>query len=215
MQQNIPPQHCFVSWVNIFFLYALDNFLFFPLTYVDILIPSRACTSLPGQLMICTELMSSNLEALLLNPHTKLALLPRMKMARDAALGILWLHSSNPVFIHRDLKVSHHKEYHFLNDGVNLFIFALQTSNLLVDSNMTVKVCDFGLSQIKLRGVNLKDGQEGAKGVHIRFLFLFAILLLSILFILFIRHRYGWPRKCFWDNLLTKKQTFTGTISLP
>lgn len=101
-----------------------------------------ACTSLPGQLMICTELMSSNLEALLLNPHTKLALLPRMKMARDAALGILWLHSSNPVFIHRDLK----------------------TSNLLVDSNMTVKVCDFGLSQIKLRGVNLKDGQEGAKG---------------------------------------------------
>lgn len=101
-----------------------------------------ACTSLPGQLMICTELMSSNLEALLLNPHTKLALLPRMKMARDAALGILWLHSSNPVFIHRDLK----------------------TSNLLIDSNMTVKVCDFGLSQIKLRGVNLKDGQEGAKG---------------------------------------------------
>ena len=41
----------------------------------------------------------------------------------------------------------------------------IQTSNLLVDSNMTVKVCDFGLSQIKLRGVNLKDGQEGAKGV--------------------------------------------------
>jgi serine/threonine protein kinase len=101
-----------------------------------------ACTSLPGQLMICTELMISNLEGLLLNPHTKLNLLPRMKMARDAALGILWLHSSNPVFIHRDLK----------------------TSNLLVDSNMTVKVCDFGLSQIKPRGVNLKDGQEGAKG---------------------------------------------------
>jgi len=101
-----------------------------------------ACTSIPGQLMIVSELMTSNLEAMLLNPHTKLNLLPRMKMAKDAALGILWLHSSNPVFIHRDLK----------------------TSNLLVDSNMTVKVCDFGLSQIKPRGVNLRDGQEGAKG---------------------------------------------------
>jgi len=63
-------------------------------------------------------------------------------MARDAALGVLWLHSSNPVFIHRDLK----------------------TSNLLIDDNNTVKVCDFGLSQIKPRGTNLKDGQEGAKG---------------------------------------------------
>ena len=34
-----------------------------------------------------------------------------------------WLHSSNPVLIHRDLK----------------------SSNLLVDDNMNVKVCDFGL----------------------------------------------------------------------
>lgn len=101
-----------------------------------------ACTSIPGQLMICTELLSSNLESLLLNPQNRLSMLQRMKMARDAALGVLWLHSSNPVFIHRDLK----------------------TSNLLIDSNMTVKVCDFGLSQIKPRGEHLKDGQEGAKG---------------------------------------------------
>lgn len=101
-----------------------------------------ACTSIPGQLMICTELLSSNLESLLLNPQIKLSLLQRMRMARDAALGVLWLHSSNPVFIHRDLK----------------------TSNLLIDSNMTVKVCDFGLSQIKAKGEQLKDGQEGAKG---------------------------------------------------
>ncbi|KAN0014456.1 hypothetical protein ACTFIU_000774 [Dictyostelium citrinum] len=101
-----------------------------------------ACTSTPGKLMICTELMKGNLESLLLDPMVKLPLITRMRMAKDAALGVLWLHSSNPVFIHRDLK----------------------TSNLLVDANLTVKVCDFGLSQIKQRGENLKDGQDGAKG---------------------------------------------------
>ncbi|KYQ88308.1 SH2 domain-containing protein [Tieghemostelium lacteum] len=93
-----------------------------------------ACTSTPGKLMICTELMKGNLETLLLDAQVKLPLVIRMKMAKDAALGVLWLHSSNP------------------------------TSNLLVDSNLTVKVCDFGLSQIKQRGENLKDGQDGAKG---------------------------------------------------
>jgi len=101
-----------------------------------------ACTSVPGKLQICTELMKGNLETLLLDPNAKLGVLTRVKMARDAALGVLWLHSSNPVCIHRDLK----------------------TSNLLVDSNLTVKVCDFGLSQIVRKGQTLHDGREGAKG---------------------------------------------------
>lgn len=38
-------------------------------------------------------------------------------------------------------------------------------SNLLVDEHYNVKVCDFGLSQFKVRGENLLDGNEGAKGV--------------------------------------------------
>eukprot|EP01113_Clastostelium_recurvatum_P000736 TRINITY_DN10330_c0_g1_i1.p1 TRINITY_DN10330_c0_g1~~TRINITY_DN10330_c0_g1_i1.p1 ORF type:complete len:530 (-),score=138.01 TRINITY_DN10330_c0_g1_i1:100-1689(-) len=101
-----------------------------------------ACTSVPGKLQICTELMKSNLETILMDQSLKFTVLARMKMARDAALGILWLHSSNPVCIHRDLK----------------------TSNLLVDSNLTVKVCDFGLSQITKKGQSLHDGREGAKG---------------------------------------------------
>ena len=64
-------------------------------------------------------------------------------MARDAAKGMAWLHGSNPVFIHRDLK----------------------TSNLLVGEDWNIKICDFGLSQIKKRGEHyLRDGMEGAKG---------------------------------------------------
>lgn len=54
-----------------------------------------------------------------------------MKMSKDAALGMNWLHSSNPIFIHRDLKLS----------------------NLLVDNNYKVLVCDFGLAQMKPKDV--------------------------------------------------------------
>jgi len=48
------------------------------------------------------------------------------RMMLDAARGMNYLHKSDPVIIHRDLK-SH---------------------NLLVDENWKVKVCDFGLSKI-------------------------------------------------------------------
>lgn len=100
-----------------------------------------ACT-VPGKLMIVTELMRGDLESIILEEHANLSLLQRMKIAKDAALGILWLHSSNPQIIHRDLKAS----------------------NLLLDDNLTCKICDFGLSQLKPRGKNLIDGSDGAKG---------------------------------------------------
>lgn len=56
-------------------------------------------------------------------------------MAKDAALGMNWLHCNNPTFIHRDLK----------------------SSNLLIDDKLKVKVCDFGLSQVKEHGTMLRD----------------------------------------------------------
>eukprot|EP01090_Pellita_catalonica_P011572 TRINITY_DN2332_c0_g2_i1.p1 TRINITY_DN2332_c0_g2~~TRINITY_DN2332_c0_g2_i1.p1 ORF type:complete len:456 (-),score=64.96 TRINITY_DN2332_c0_g2_i1:98-1465(-) len=72
-----------------------------------------------------------------------------MKMAKDAALGMTWLHLSNPsgCIIHRDLK----------------------TANLLYattgKSKYKVKVCDFGLSEIKPRTNKfMKDPKDGAKG---------------------------------------------------
>jgi len=62
-------------------------------------------------------------------------------MAKDAALGMNWLHCNNPTFIHRDLK----------------------SSNLLMDEKLKVKVCDFGLSQVKEHGTMLKD-EDLARG---------------------------------------------------
>jgi len=49
----------------------------------------------------------------------------KIKFARDASRGMLYLHSSNPVILHRDLK----------------------SDNLLVTTDWTVKVADFGLTR--------------------------------------------------------------------
>lgn len=100
-----------------------------------------ACAT-PGKSFIVSEyLPNGDLEKMLHNPKIELTMFTRMRMAKDAALGMYWLHASHPQFIHRDLK----------------------SSNLLVDENGRVKVCDFGLSQIKPQGENIKD-TDSAKG---------------------------------------------------
>ena len=50
--------------------------------------------------------MPTDLDTLLIKKKTPFSYYRKMKMAKDAALGMNWLHSSNPVFIHRDLKLS-------------------------------------------------------------------------------------------------------------
>eukprot|EP01120_Amphizonella_sp_Union-15-10_P007506 TRINITY_DN2538_c0_g1_i1.p1 TRINITY_DN2538_c0_g1~~TRINITY_DN2538_c0_g1_i1.p1 ORF type:complete len:499 (-),score=110.21 TRINITY_DN2538_c0_g1_i1:204-1700(-) len=98
-----------------------------------------ACT-MPGCFFIVSEYLPKGDLSKLLR-EVDLNLYTKMRMAKDAALGVNWLHCSNPVFIHRDLKCS----------------------NLLVDESFRVKVCDFGLSQIKQQGEKLKD-IDTAKG---------------------------------------------------
>lgn len=88
------------------------------------------CTFAPPY-MIVTELMQQSVEALLFGEHRRsLSLVARLRLARDAALGMLWLHGSKPVIVHRDLKLS----------------------NLLVDEHLNCKVADVGLAQILPHG---------------------------------------------------------------
>eukprot|EP01111_Echinosteliopsis_oligospora_P008352 TRINITY_DN2393_c0_g1_i1.p1 TRINITY_DN2393_c0_g1~~TRINITY_DN2393_c0_g1_i1.p1 ORF type:complete len:789 (-),score=300.64 TRINITY_DN2393_c0_g1_i1:65-2431(-) len=84
-----------------------------------------ACTQME-KMQIVTERCETDLERLLANRQKQLSITKRMQMAKDAALGMNWLHGITRI-VHNDLK----------------------SANLLVDSNLRVKVTDFGFSQIK------------------------------------------------------------------
>ena len=63
----------------------------------------------------------------------------RLQMALDVARGMNYLHTCRPPVIHRDLK----------------------SPNLLVDKDMTIKVCDFGLSRVRHATVLSAKSQAG------------------------------------------------------
>mmetsp|Transcript_2619 Transcript_2619/g.6290 ORF Transcript_2619/g.6290 Transcript_2619/m.6290 type:complete len:657 (+) Transcript_2619:174-2144(+) len=99
-----------------------------------------ACTK-GKELMIVTEHLPTDLETLFITEKRKIPLYQKLKMLKDAALGMNWLHCSDPIFIHRDLKLS----------------------NLLVDNNYKVCVCDFGLTQMKPKDVeSLEYNPQGS-----------------------------------------------------
>jgi len=85
-----------------------------------------ACTE-PGKLSIITEFMNNGDVGGFFKKNKTQPLLFILKMARDIAQGMNWLHCSKPPIIHRDLK----------------------PGNLLIDENHNVKICDFGLSSFQ------------------------------------------------------------------
>jgi serine/threonine protein kinase len=93
-------------------------------------------------LMLVTEFIPrGDLEHVLMDKSVHLSFFTRMKMALDIAIAMTWLHNTKPVFIHRDLK----------------------TSNILVDNDYSIKICDFGLTHVK-RNVAGAKGHYGLKG---------------------------------------------------
>ena len=58
----------------------------------------------PGNYFMVTELMPRGSLHDLLKENKEIPFKKKMKMAKDAALGMNWLHCSKPPFIHRDLK---------------------------------------------------------------------------------------------------------------
>ncbi|KAJ9537393.1 LOW QUALITY PROTEIN: hypothetical protein OSB04_030126 [Centaurea solstitialis] len=82
----------------------------------------------PPNISIVTEyLPRGSLFRLLHRSYGQLGEKRRLRMALDVAKGMNYLHTSNPIIVHRDLK----------------------TPNLLVDSDWVVKVCDFRMSSMK------------------------------------------------------------------
>eukprot|EP00029_Vermamoeba_vermiformis_P009351 TRINITY_DN4633_c1_g1_i1.p1 TRINITY_DN4633_c1_g1~~TRINITY_DN4633_c1_g1_i1.p1 ORF type:complete len:529 (-),score=229.48 TRINITY_DN4633_c1_g1_i1:181-1767(-) len=103
------------------------------LRHPNIVLFMGACTE-PSHLAIVTELMPRGNLFDILHSNIEISLIQKVKWAKDIAQGMNWLHCSKPPIIHRDLK----------------------PTNLLVDENWTVKLCDFGLSAVK-RSESLQD----------------------------------------------------------
>eukprot|EP01087_Luapelamoeba_hula_P021694 TRINITY_DN762_c0_g1_i9.p1 TRINITY_DN762_c0_g1~~TRINITY_DN762_c0_g1_i9.p1 ORF type:complete len:1141 (+),score=200.87 TRINITY_DN762_c0_g1_i9:21-3443(+) len=94
---------------------------------------------------IVLELLDGDLDDLFYGKNSvgrEMSLYQRMNFAKDAAIGMNWLHSIKPAIIHRDLKLE----------------------NLMykkIEGHYTVKICDFGLSVIKPEKKRLIGRGEG------------------------------------------------------
>lgn len=75
--------------------------------------------------LITEYLEKRSLKLVLDNKKVEISLIEKLRICLDISLGINYLHTRNPLVLHRDLK----------------------SSNCLVDGNNKVKLCDFGLSK--------------------------------------------------------------------
>ena len=102
------------------------------LRHPNVILLMGAVTKTPNLSIVTEFLHRGSLYKLLHKPQppqvtAALSEARRMRMALDVAKGMHYLHSCDPIIVHRDLK----------------------SPNLLVDKHWMVKVCDFGLSRMK------------------------------------------------------------------
>jgi len=103
------------------------------LRHPNILLFIGACV-IPPNLCIVTEYMpGGNVAKLLHNRSVAIPWVTRLKMIKQVALGMNYLHNFKQPFIHRDLT----------------------SYNLLVDKGYNVKIGDFGLSRIKANNATM------------------------------------------------------------
>lgn len=99
------------------------------LRHPNILLFMGACTEPVTPCIVTEYLGRGSLASILMDQSVEMDWGLILQVAIDTARGMAYLHSRNPVIIHRDLK----------------------TDNLLVDDNWQVKVADFGLATVKSR----------------------------------------------------------------
>jgi serine/threonine protein kinase len=86
-----------------------------------------ACVKRPNLCIVAEFVKQGALKEILADSTVRLAWPRRLKLLRSAAVGLAYLHTREPVIVHRDVK----------------------PSNLLVDEEWNVKVADFGFARIK------------------------------------------------------------------
>eukprot|EP00929_Paragymnodinium_shiwhaense_P007556 TRINITY_DN111472_c0_g1_i1.p1 TRINITY_DN111472_c0_g1~~TRINITY_DN111472_c0_g1_i1.p1 ORF type:complete len:810 (-),score=146.24 TRINITY_DN111472_c0_g1_i1:77-2146(-) len=84
-----------------------------------------ACLEIPNLCLITEYMPGGSLHHLLHHRRLKLPLLHCINMCLQLAEGVMYLHSQNPVVVHRDLK----------------------SLNVVLDLKFNIKLCDFGLTE--------------------------------------------------------------------
>lgn len=98
------------------------------LRHPNIVLFMGACTDMVNPLCIITEFVAGgSLFHALCDRNRPMTYMNKLTLACDIARAMNYLHCSDPVIMHRDLK----------------------SLNVLVDENWTAKVCDFGLTKVK------------------------------------------------------------------
>jgi len=84
-----------------------------------------ACLEFPNPCLVTQYMPGGSLHHLLHSRKMKLPALHATNMCLQLADGVLYLHSQNPTVVHRDLK----------------------SLNVVLDLNLNIKICDFGLTE--------------------------------------------------------------------